>query len=58
MSEITDNADIKEKIDVLSQNYENLEQLWTNSTFIAFADQNKKAIVAEMPKGSADVRQR
>ena len=58
MSEITDNADIKEKIDVLSQNYENLEQLWTHSTLIAFADQNKKAIVAKMPKGSADVRQR
>jgi len=58
LSAITDNADIKKRIDVLSQNYENLEQLWTQSTFIAFANQNKKAIVAKMPKGSADVRQR
>ena len=55
---ISDNADIKARIEVLSQNYENLEQLWTNSTLSAFADQNKKAIVAKMPKGFADVRQR
>ena len=58
LSTIIENSDIKNRLDILSKNYENFDELWPLEKLNQFVGKNKQAIIKKIPESKRMQRQR